>query len=142
LFASIDIASGQMILVEQVLQHSTSLQVLNLASNMLSDSDISSLLKVVNKGLSELDLSNNLVSAAILSSLTGFRLRILNLSHNPLGPLMFEKLPAFLDLIPSLKHLLLENTDIGKVFVINDRTRQVYIDQGKKGNDNVCIKIR
>jgi Leucine-rich repeat (LRR) protein len=100
---------------------------------MLNDSDITTLIKVANKGLSELDLSNNLISCVSLNSLTGFRLRILNISHNPLGPLTFTKLPAVLDKIPSLKHLLLENTDIGKITVIDDQTRQAYLDQGKKG---------
>lgn len=122
-----------MALVGQVLEHSPSLQVLNLASNMMDDSDITTLLHVVNKGLSELHLCNNFISAASLEHLTGFRLRILNLSHNPLGPVALEKLPTFLDKIPSLKYLLLENTDIGKDTIIDDQTQQAYLYLGKKG---------
>ncbi|KAI8364269.1 hypothetical protein EDC96DRAFT_511105 [Choanephora cucurbitarum] len=108
-------ANHQFDLVQQILEHSTALYRLNLSSNSLVNEDLEKLLKIVNPSVGEVRLGNNQLTTECLDTLTKLRVATLDLSHNPIDATLFVRLPQFLEKVPVLKRLELENTDIGKI---------------------------
>ncbi|KAI8332999.1 hypothetical protein BD560DRAFT_46390 [Blakeslea trispora] len=115
-FMGLDIkANNQFDVVQQILEHSTALYRLNLSSNRLVNKDVERLLKIVNPSVGEVRLSNNYLTTGCLDLLSKIRVAVLDLSHNPIDASIFIQLPIFLEKVPVLKRLELENTKIGKV---------------------------
>ncbi|KAI9470110.1 MAG: hypothetical protein EXX96DRAFT_391608 [Benjaminiella poitrasii] len=150
-FTGLNLSIQQLAPLQQVIHHSTTLQTLKLSTNMLckkgrffffgtyynithilfffisiGDEDLKLLLEGANYDrLGELVLSNNRLTSVHLL-IQPFRLRSIDLSHNPIGPSFLKHLPTFLIAVPSLKLINLENTHIGHHTVIEPETQQAY----------------
>lgn len=107
---------------------------------LLDDDDLAYLLEHANKGLSELHVCNNQLTVKCLDTLTRYRLRALDLSHNSMGPALMKQLPRLLEKIPSLKQLSIENTGIGRFTEIDETVKAIYSNHGRKGNYSTWVK--
>ncbi|KAI9340106.1 hypothetical protein BD770DRAFT_219613 [Pilaira anomala] len=136
----LNLASDQKNIMQPVLQHSTLLQTLDLSSNYLNDHDLSFLLKDAHKGLTELNLRNNLLTAKCLSSILLFpRLRILDLSFNTLGATVLQQLPSLLENLPSIREIKLSFTHLGDFTIIDEKTKEAYMSYGMSSNTNLSL---
>lgn len=93
------------------------------------------LLANANIRLGELDLCNNSLTSNCLEFVEKFQLRTLLLSSNPIGSTVLISLPLFLDKIPSLKQLLLMDTDIGRSLTITDSIKSLYDTMSGKNKE-------
>ncbi|OAD01886.1 hypothetical protein MUCCIDRAFT_163837 [Mucor lusitanicus CBS 277.49] len=139
--AELCITKDQLAAIQQVLQHSPLLQSLNLSSTTLNDDDLAYLLEHANKGLSELHVCNNQLTVKCLDTLTRYRLRALDLSHNSMGPALMKQLPRLLEKIPSLKQLSIENTGIGRFTEIDETVKAIYSNHGRKGSQGANLSL-
>lgn len=88
-------------------------------------------MKDANQGITELNLSNNLITADCVSLLTKFsNLRVLNLSYNDLGPDILKRLPDLLQSMPSLREIKLEHTHLGDHVDMFGDIKEAYISHG------------
>ncbi|KAK4509752.1 phosphate transporter (Pho88) [Mucor velutinosus] len=139
--AELCITKEQLAAIQQVLQHSPLLQTLNLSSTTLNDDNLSYLLEHANKGLSELHVCNNQLTAKCLDTLSRFRLRTLDLSHNSMGPALMRQLPRLLEKIPALKQLSIQNTGIGRFTEIDEAVKALYSNHGRKGSQGANLSL-
>lgn len=93
----------------------------------VEDQDLSVLFKDSSRNIVTLNLSNNLLTTDCLDNIMKFpKLRVLNLSNNPLGPSILQKLPELLLKVPYIEEINLANTHLGEDCFIDTSTRELY----------------
>ncbi|KAI8090480.1 hypothetical protein BDF21DRAFT_190909 [Thamnidium elegans] len=139
---NLNLAFDQKDLIKPLLQHSTLLQVLDLSSNCLDDQDLKFLLKTAHKGLTELNLRNNILTVECISSILPFpHLRVLDLSYNALGPGILQRLPYLLEKLPSLREIKLSSTRLGDFIKLDQDVNEAYITYAMTSNNSSSIKL-
>lgn len=123
----LDIVPNQAQLIQQVLQHTCSLKILDLSANYLFNANLEFLLKDAYRSLTELNLSNNQLTAECIDIIIKFpNLMALDLSYNELGPTILQRLPYLLEQAPTIRSINLENTHLGSNFEVDADTKDAY----------------